>query len=90
MEEALSRFGLKAGTAFQMADDILDYTADEGELGKRLGKDLREGKITLPVVHALRQVGEEDRRWVAGLIRDRRFTEETPPPAADCGGDIHS
>ena len=44
-------FGLKAGTAFQMADDILDYMAEESELGKKLGKDIGEGKITLPVIY---------------------------------------
>jgi octaprenyl-diphosphate synthase len=53
-ENALAQFGLKAGIAFQMADDILDYMADEGELGKRLGKDLREGKITLPLIYLLK------------------------------------
>ncbi len=53
-ENALALFGMKIGIAFQMADDILDYMAEESELGKRLGKDLKEGKITLPLIHLLK------------------------------------
>ena len=53
-KNALARFGMKTGIAFQMADDVLDYMADEGELGKRLGKDLKEGKITLPLIYLLK------------------------------------
>jgi octaprenyl-diphosphate synthase len=75
-ETALARYGFNLGMAFQITDDLFDYLMDARQLGKAVGADLREGKVTLPVVHALRQVGEEDRRWVAGLIRDRRFTEE--------------
>ena len=70
MEEALSRFGLKAGTAFQMADDILDYTADEGELGKRLGKDLREGKITLPLIYLLKTAAGPEKEEVRSIIKE--------------------
>ncbi|MCK5139521.1 MAG: polyprenyl synthetase family protein, partial [Thermodesulfovibrionia bacterium] len=50
-EEALFNFGLKLGMAFQIADDILDYMAEEKNLGKSLGKDLEEGKITLPLIY---------------------------------------
>jgi len=53
-ENALALFGMKIGIAFQMADDILDYMAEESELGKRLGKDLKEGKITLPLIRLLK------------------------------------
>lgn len=52
-EDALGRFGMKTGIVFQMADDILDYMADEKSLGKKLGKDLHEGKITLPLIYLL-------------------------------------
>ncbi|HWR57437.1 MAG TPA: polyprenyl synthetase family protein, partial [Thermodesulfovibrionales bacterium] len=52
-EDALGRFGMKTGIVFQMADDILDYMANEKGLGKKLGKDLHEGKITLPLIHLL-------------------------------------
>jgi octaprenyl-diphosphate synthase len=69
METALSQFGMKAGTAFQMADDILDYMADEGELGKRLGKDLREGKITLPLIYLLKTATDSEKEDVGSIIR---------------------
>jgi octaprenyl-diphosphate synthase len=69
MENALSQFGLKAGMAFQMADDILDYMADEGELGKRLGKDLREGKITLPLIYLLKTAADSEKDEVRSIIK---------------------
>ena len=52
-EEALAGFGLDIGYAFQLLDDTLDYTAQESKLGKALGKDLGEGKITLPLIHLI-------------------------------------
>ena len=70
MENALARFGMKTGIAFQMADDILDYMADEGELGKRLGKDLNEGKITLPLIHLLKTATDKEIEEVKGIIKD--------------------
>jgi len=70
MEDALARFGMKTGIAFQMADDILDYMADEGELGKRLGKDLREGKITLPLIYVLKAASDTEIEEVKNIIKD--------------------
>jgi len=70
MENALARFGLKTGIAFQMADDILDYMADEGELGKRLGKDLKEGKITLPLIYLLKAASDTEVENVKEIIKD--------------------
>jgi octaprenyl-diphosphate synthase len=52
-ERALEQYGLNLGFAFQIADDVLDYTADAQSLGKNLGDDLAEGKATLPVIHAM-------------------------------------
>jgi octaprenyl-diphosphate synthase len=69
-EEALTRFGLKTGIAFQMADDILDYMADEGELGKRLGKDLKEGKITLPLIYLLRDAPHKEKEAIEEIVRE--------------------
>ncbi len=69
-ENALSHFGMKTGTAFQMADDILDYMADEGKLGKRLGKDLKEGKITLPIIYLLKVATDKEIREVKNIIKD--------------------
>jgi octaprenyl-diphosphate synthase len=69
MENALARFGLKVGIAFQMADDILDYMANEDELGKRLGKDLCEGKITLPIIYLLKVAEDTEKEEVKGIIK---------------------
>jgi octaprenyl-diphosphate synthase len=54
MEERLARYGAHVGTAFQLIDDVLDYSGDEAAIGKQLGDDLAEGKPTLPLIHALR------------------------------------
>jgi octaprenyl-diphosphate synthase len=70
MENALARFGMKTGIAFQMADDILDYMADEGKLGKRLGKDLREGKITLPLIYLLKAASDIEIEEVKNIVKD--------------------
>jgi octaprenyl-diphosphate synthase len=69
-EEALAAFGMKTGVAFQMADDILDYMAEEGELGKKLCKDLEEGKITLPLLFLLRTAHEDEVSEIKNVIRD--------------------
>lgn len=53
-EQALARYGLHLGTAFQLIDDVLDYNASSAELGKNIGDDLAEGKPTLPLIHAMR------------------------------------
>jgi octaprenyl-diphosphate synthase len=60
-EEALDSFGLNLGIAFQLIDDVLDYSAKQAELGKSIGDDFQEGKITLPVVLAFRR-GDTDER----------------------------
>ncbi|MFQ5955929.1 MAG: polyprenyl synthetase family protein [Kiloniellales bacterium] len=62
-DEALESFGHNLGVAFQLVDDVLDYSAREAELGKTIGDDFREGKITLPVILAFRRGGEADRRF---------------------------
>ena len=60
-EQALESYGRNLGIAFQLVDDMLDYSAHQAELGKTVGDDFREGKITLPVVLALRQASESER-----------------------------
>ncbi|PIE71254.1 MAG: polyprenyl synthetase [Deltaproteobacteria bacterium] len=55
VETACATYGHHLGMAFQMADDLLDYTADPNQLGKAVGTDLAEGKVTLPVIHSLHQ-----------------------------------
>jgi octaprenyl-diphosphate synthase len=73
-EEALAHFGMKTGIVFQMADDILDYMADESGLGKKLCKDLEEGKITLPLLYLLKTAGEDEKTEIKQIIR--HFSEE--------------
>ena len=73
-ENALANFGMKTGIVFQMADDILDYMADENTLGKKLCKDLEEGKITLPLLSLLTAVGEDEKDEIKKIIRD--FSDE--------------
>lgn len=62
-EEALRSYGLNLGTAFQLVDDVLDYSAQQATLGKTIGDDFREGKITLPVVLAFRRGSEDERKF---------------------------
>lgn len=68
-EEALASYGLNLGMAFQLADDVLDYSADEMKLGKTLGKDLDEGKITLPLIHLLKRGKLKEVEGVKEIIR---------------------
>jgi len=66
---ALRRFGEALGMAFQIVDDLLDYTADAAALGKPSGSDLREHKVTLPLIYALPRMEEAERKAVAVLLR---------------------
>jgi len=68
-EAALRDFGLKAGIAFQLADDVLDYVAQQAALGKKLGKYLEEGKITMPLIHLLRDASPREREEIAERIK---------------------
>ena len=74
--EALARYGANLGLAFQMADDLIDYTSDTAALGKNAGADLREGKLTLPVIAALQAADAEDRARMAAIIQNPTFTPE--------------
>jgi octaprenyl-diphosphate synthase len=65
---ALARYGEQLGMAFQVADDLLDYTADVAEMGKPTGLDLREHKVTLPLIHALRIMPASARKTVERLF----------------------
>ncbi|MFZ5861949.1 MAG: polyprenyl synthetase family protein [Nitrospirota bacterium] len=75
-KDALGQFGMHLGIAYQVADDTLDYVADQGRLGKALGKDLSEGKITLPLLHLLRSVNGTERRLVETVVRDGQASAE--------------
>ncbi len=87
-EQALHDFGLNLGFAFQIADDVLDYTADAQALGKNLGDDLAEGKATLPLIHALRHSPESTRDRLREVISEGDATAFPDVLAAirACGG----
>lgn len=74
-EDGLARFGMKTGIVFQMVDDILDYMAEEKGLGKKLGKDLGEGKITLPLIYLLKMSDDKEREGIKDIIK-KRMPEE--------------
>lgn len=67
-ERALARYGMHVGTAFQLVDDVLDYSGDEREMGKSVGDDLSEGKPTLPLIYVLEHGSPEQARIVRGAI----------------------
>ncbi len=75
-EEAMRLFGLNLGIAFQLRDDFLDYAGSEEEFGKPVGKDLQEGKITLPLIHALQSSNDGDRQRLVELITSDRDYEQ--------------
>jgi octaprenyl-diphosphate synthase len=72
-EKALAAYGLNLGVCFQMVDDLLDFTADEKVLGKPVASDLREGKLTLPVIYMLRRAGPAGAEMVSAVLADRGF-----------------
>ena len=75
-EKALEKFGLNVGIAFQLMDDLLDYSSSEEIFGKPVGKDLKEGKITLPLIYTLGKIGEPERRRFADIFSGHRATEQ--------------
>ena len=74
--EALTEFGMRYGIAFQMMDDLLDMTADEATLGKPVGNDLRERKVTLPLILTLADGGPEFHAQVEGFFAGRDGADE--------------
>ena len=73
---ALRDYGFDLGIAFQIVDDVLDYVADESRLGKPLGGDLREGKVTLPIILLLQQTGPEVAELVRKIIAEGHVSPE--------------
>ncbi|PPI87922.1 octaprenyl diphosphate synthase [Candidatus Pantoea edessiphila] len=68
-EKALKNYGLHLGIAFQLIDDILDYNSNDQELGKNTGNDLKEGKITLPLLHAITYSSLEQKKIIYDAIK---------------------
>src|SRR5204863_385859 len=76
-QQALREYGFNLGIAFQLVDDLLDFTGDTEAVGKPIGSDLREGKVTLPLIHLLRQSSDGlGSRIVRDIIASRSVTPE--------------
>jgi octaprenyl-diphosphate synthase len=88
-EAALADYGLNLGLCFQMVDDLLDFTAEEKTLGKPVANDLREGKVTLPMIFLLRRGGAAAEAKVRTVLEDRAFSrvsrDDLVRLARDCG-----
>jgi len=72
-EASLAQYGHDLGMAFQIVDDVLDLTASESVLGKPVASDLREGKVTMAVIHALERCTARERRKIETVVRERAF-----------------
>jgi len=68
-EELLRLYGLNVGLAFQLVDDVLDFTSNESTLGKPVGSDLKEGKLTLPLIYLMRDGEPSHRELVREVLR---------------------
>lgn len=75
-ETALHDFGMDLGTAFQLIDDTLDYVSNEEQFGKSIGHDLKEGKVTLPLIHTLKQCSPSERQEMADVILSDTLEDE--------------
>jgi octaprenyl-diphosphate synthase len=76
-EDQVARYGRDLGMAFQIVDDVLDLTASESVLGKPVASDLREGKVTMAVIHALEHCTREERKRIATVVEQRAFNGVT-------------
>jgi octaprenyl-diphosphate synthase len=72
-QRALARYGLSVGIAFQLVDDVLDFVSTEAKLGKPVVNDLREGKLTLPLIYLMEDATDEHRRMIETVMRERGF-----------------
>src|SRR5271156_5959789 len=72
-EARLGEFSWNLGVAFQLVDDVLDFTPNEKVLGKPVGSDLREGKVTLPLIYALQNASDDERNLIATVLKDGNY-----------------
>jgi len=77
-EEALAEYGRNAGLAFQLVDDLLDFTASAQQLGKPVLSDLKEGKVTLPLIYAMENGHREARELIARVLAEKEFDSVRP------------
>ena len=77
-EEALAEYGRYAGLAFQLVDDLLDFTASAKQLGKPVLSDLKEGKVTLPLIYAMENGHRDARELVAQVLEEKEFDSVRP------------
>ncbi len=77
-EKALDDFGRYAGLAFQLVDDLLDFTASSEQLGKPVLSDLKEGKVTLPLIYAMENGHRQARELVARVLEEKEFNSVQP------------
>jgi octaprenyl-diphosphate synthase len=77
-EQALADYGRYAGLAFQLVDDLLDFTASAQQLGKPVLSDLKEGKVTLPLIYAMENGHREARELVARVLAEKEFNSVRP------------
>ena len=78
VEQGLARYGMHLGTAFQLIDDVLDYSGDHAETGKNLGDDLAEGKATLPLIYAMRHGTPEQSAVIRAAVERGGLDEFAP------------
>jgi octaprenyl-diphosphate synthase len=77
-EEALAEYGRYAGLAFQLVDDLLDFTASAEQLGKPVLSDLKEGKVTLPLIYAMENGHRDARELIARVLHEKEFDSVRP------------
>ncbi len=79
--KAMAEYGMNLGIAFQIVDDVLDYSANQEKLGKTIGDDFREGKMTAPVLFALANADEEEKKFWERVIAPNGQTDKDLPHA---------
>ena len=82
-EEALADYGRSLGLAFQLTDDLLDFTSEESVLGKPVLKDLQEGKLTLPIIYLLRRAKENEKEFVRNMVLKHDFSADNKSRVMD-------
>jgi octaprenyl-diphosphate synthase len=89
IEAAMAEYGRHLGTAFQLVDDSLDYSADKAELGKNIGDDLAEGKPTLPLIYAMANSAPDDTARLRQIVQDGGLDElDTVTRAIESSGGL--